>query len=225
MAPASRARSTSSRWLNAVSTITGAIRAAAICSAADSPSSSGIWMSRMTRSGRWPRPAPPPDRPSPTSATTVYPSSSSISLRSRRMRASSSAMRTRVGSLLTPRSLAMRAVRHLPARLRERPVTRADHGGRGPPYPNRQRERTQNPRSVRSSRTGGTVEGCPSPPGGRPRAECPPGAHVPAWNGYLPAVRPVTARVRPVSGVERSPPQGRGSRPRVKQRHNPEAYR
>ena len=34
MAPASRARSTSSRWLKAVSTITGAIRSPAICSAA-----------------------------------------------------------------------------------------------------------------------------------------------------------------------------------------------
>ena len=51
MAPASRARSTSSRWLKAVSTMTGAMRAPAICSAADSPSSTGIWMSRMTRSG------------------------------------------------------------------------------------------------------------------------------------------------------------------------------
>ena len=51
MAPASRARSTSSRWLNAVSTITGAMRAEAICSAADSPSRTGIWMSRITRSG------------------------------------------------------------------------------------------------------------------------------------------------------------------------------
>ena len=51
MAPASRARSTSSRWLNAVSTMTGAIRDEAICSAADNPSSTGIWMSRITRSG------------------------------------------------------------------------------------------------------------------------------------------------------------------------------
>jgi hypothetical protein len=52
MAPASRARSTSSRWLKAVSTMTGAILWPAICSAADSPSRTGIWMSRITRSGR-----------------------------------------------------------------------------------------------------------------------------------------------------------------------------
>ena len=34
-----------------------------------------------------------------------------------------------------------------------------------PPYPNRQRERTQNPRSVRSSRTGGTCTTVTSPQG------------------------------------------------------------
>src|SRR4028119_1472676 len=55
MAPASRARSTSSRWLKAVRTMTGAIRDEAICSAAARPSRTGIWMSRMTRAGASPR--------------------------------------------------------------------------------------------------------------------------------------------------------------------------
>ena len=52
MAPASRARSTSSRWENAVRITTGAIRCPAIGSAAAMPSSTGIFTSRITRSGR-----------------------------------------------------------------------------------------------------------------------------------------------------------------------------
>ena len=43
-----------------------------------------------------------------------------------------------------------------------------------PPYPNRQRERTQNPRSVRSSRTGGTVSGVTSAQGYDPDHESEP---------------------------------------------------
>ena len=52
MTPASRARSTRSRWLKAVRMTTGAMRAATICSAAESPSSTGILTSSRTRSGR-----------------------------------------------------------------------------------------------------------------------------------------------------------------------------
>src|SRR3954454_18246124 len=156
MAPASRARSTSSRWLNAVSTMTGAVRAWAICSAAARPSRTGIWMSRMTRSGRsccaWSTAC----CPSPTSATTVYPSSSSISFRSRRISASSSAMRTRVVSLLTQSSLSTHPVPRRCCAPRRYPALGRTPSG-APPYPNRQRERIQNPRSVRSSRTGGTL--------------------------------------------------------------------
>ena len=68
MAPASRARATRSRWENAVRITTGAIRSAAMASAAAMPSSTGIFTSRITRSGRssrassmarWPSPAWP----------------------------------------------------------------------------------------------------------------------------------------------------------------------
>ena len=47
IAPASRARSTRSRCENAVSISTGAMRSSAIFSAAEIPSSSGIFTSRM----------------------------------------------------------------------------------------------------------------------------------------------------------------------------------
>ena len=50
--PASRARSTSSFWLNAVSITTGARRSLPITSAALMPSSTGILTSMTTRSGR-----------------------------------------------------------------------------------------------------------------------------------------------------------------------------
>ena len=52
IAPASRARSTSSRCENAVSISTGAMLSSAIFSAAEIPSSTGIFTSRITRSGR-----------------------------------------------------------------------------------------------------------------------------------------------------------------------------
>ena len=51
IAPASRARSTSSRWLNAVSTRTWAMRLPAISDAASIPSRRGILTSMITRSG------------------------------------------------------------------------------------------------------------------------------------------------------------------------------
>ena len=68
------------------------------------------------------------------------------------MSASSSAIRTRIGSLAHGRK---------PSERRGPPTSplgccgQPGHTGT-PPYPNRQRERIQNPRSVRSSRTGGT---------------------------------------------------------------------
>ncbi len=52
MAPASRACSMSSRWLNAVSMTTGAIRSSTIVAAAVMPSTFGIFTSMITRSGR-----------------------------------------------------------------------------------------------------------------------------------------------------------------------------
>ena len=52
IAPASRARSTRSRWENAVRMTTGAMRAPAMCSAAAMPSRTGILTSVITRSGR-----------------------------------------------------------------------------------------------------------------------------------------------------------------------------
>jgi len=84
IAPASRARSTSSRWENAVRMTTGAIRAVAIFSAAEMPSNPGIFTSRMTRSGRCCSARSTAAFPSPASATTSKPSSSSISFRSSR---------------------------------------------------------------------------------------------------------------------------------------------
>ncbi len=96
MAPASRARSTRSRCEKAVSISTGAMDSSAIFSAAEMPSSLGIFTSRITRSGRCSRASSTARSPSPASPTTVYPSSSSISLRSSRISASSSAMTTRV---------------------------------------------------------------------------------------------------------------------------------
>jgi len=51
MAPASRARSIRSRWLNAVRMTTGGMRLSAICAAAAIPSIFGILTSQMTRSG------------------------------------------------------------------------------------------------------------------------------------------------------------------------------
>lgn len=92
IAPASRARSTSSRCENAVSISTGARCASWICSAADSPSSTGIFTSRIARSGFSSWTSRTAVAPSPASPTTVYPSSSSISFRSRRISASSSAI-------------------------------------------------------------------------------------------------------------------------------------
>ena len=52
MAPASRARSTRSRWLNAVKMTTGASRWQPMRWAAAIPSRRGIFTSRTTRSGR-----------------------------------------------------------------------------------------------------------------------------------------------------------------------------
>ena len=52
IAPASRARATRSRWEKAVRITTGAIRSPAMVSAAAMPSSTGIFTSRITRSGR-----------------------------------------------------------------------------------------------------------------------------------------------------------------------------
>ena len=95
MAPASRARSTSSRWENAVRITTGATRSPAIRSAAEIPSRTGIFTSRITRSGPCSVASETAVCPSPVSPTTAYPSSSSISFRSIRISASSSAITTR----------------------------------------------------------------------------------------------------------------------------------
>ena len=70
MAPAVRARSTSSRWLKAVSMTTGASRSPAISPAAAMPSITGIFTSITTMSGRCSRTASTAARPSPASATT-----------------------------------------------------------------------------------------------------------------------------------------------------------
>src|SRR4051812_3281679 len=163
--------------------MTGATRPAAICSAAASPSSTGICTSTITRSGRSACACSTAACPSPTSATTRYPSSSSISLRSRRMSASSSAMRTRVGSMLTGAILSAGAVLPPPARVH------CTTSG-GPPYPNRQRERIQNPHSVRSSRTGGTLPASIRSPD-RSRS-----ARANAGTGGQPLVREDVARPR-----------------------------
>ena len=73
---------------------TGAIRWPAIRSAAAMPSSRGIFTSRMTRSGRSSSASSTACSPSPAWPTTSYPSSASISARSIRISASSSAMTT-----------------------------------------------------------------------------------------------------------------------------------
>ena len=73
IAPASRARSTSSRWLNAVSRTTGAIRARTIRSAAEMPSRTGILTSITTRSGRSSSASRTACSPSPASPTTSKP--------------------------------------------------------------------------------------------------------------------------------------------------------
>src|SRR3954453_17802667 len=103
-------------------------------------------------------------------------------------------MRTRVGWLLTPGSLSRSRPRRRCCASYPRPCPlpcwRPGPPG-APPYPNRQRERIQNPRSVRSSRTGGTLtwrssgshrHHLPSPtclaPPHRPYAN-PSGAHSP----------------------------------------------
>ncbi|CAM5260972.1 hypothetical protein SCALM49S_07233 [Streptomyces californicus] len=69
MAPASRARSTNSRC-DAVSMRTGAMDSPAIFSAAEMPSRTGIFTSRMTRSGRCSRASSTARCPSPASPTT-----------------------------------------------------------------------------------------------------------------------------------------------------------
>src|SRR4051812_40096544 len=76
---------------------TAARRSPAISRAADRPSSPGILMSRITRSGRRSRTSSTASSPRPVSPTTSYCSSWRSSLRSRRMIASSSAITTRVG--------------------------------------------------------------------------------------------------------------------------------
>ncbi|KQX28060.1 hypothetical protein ASD29_22935 [Streptomyces sp. Root1295] len=70
MAPASRARSTRSRCENAVSIRTGAMDSSAIFSAAEIPSRTGIFTSRMTRSGLCSRASSTACCPSPASPTT-----------------------------------------------------------------------------------------------------------------------------------------------------------
>ena len=77
---------------------TGAIRPAAIRSAAAMPSSTGIFTSRITRSGRSSSASSIARAPSAACPTTSYPSSASISARSIRISASSSAITTRRGS-------------------------------------------------------------------------------------------------------------------------------
>src|SRR5438445_2323926 len=74
---------------------TAAWRSEAISRAAASPSKPGILMSRMASSGLCSRTRATASSPLPVSPTTSYPSSSRISLRSRRTMASSSAMTTR----------------------------------------------------------------------------------------------------------------------------------
>src|SRR5215510_8473957 len=105
MAPASRARSTSSRCENAVRMTTGARCLAAICSAAEIPSSTGILTSRIIRSGRRLDASSTACSPSDAWPAISYPSSSSISFRSSRISASSSAITTRTGVGLTATSV------------------------------------------------------------------------------------------------------------------------
>ena len=73
---------------------TGAIRLPAIASAAAIPSRTGIFTSRITRSGRSSSASSIALAPSPAWPTTSYPSSASISARSIRISVSSSAMTT-----------------------------------------------------------------------------------------------------------------------------------
>src|SRR5215470_11999037 len=105
MAPASLARSTSSRCENAVRMTTGARCLAAICSAAEIPSSTGILTSRIIRSGRRLDASSTACSPSDAWPAISYPSSSSISFRSSRISASSSAITTRTGVGLTATSV------------------------------------------------------------------------------------------------------------------------
>src|SRR6202012_5990989 len=78
IAPASRAFSTRSRWLNAVSTTIGAMRLLAISDAASIPSLRGIFTSMITRSGLWRSASSTASWPSPASPTMSYPSSRSL---------------------------------------------------------------------------------------------------------------------------------------------------
>src|SRR5664279_2151062 len=225
MAPASRARSTSSRCENAVRITTGATCSPTISAAASIPSFLGIFTSRITRSGRSSSARATACSPSAASPTTSKPSSASISARSSLINASSSAMRTRRGAVIghlpnltaadRPWSGARltvlcdpRATSHVrwnvtliqgTHRNRHRCRTYVEFRPRGfphlvtfaacadvrrrvadwvpppvrigggcdtdssslPPYPNRQRKRTQNPHSVSSSLTGGTRTSAP----------------------------------------------------------------
>src|SRR5664279_4951366 len=230
MAPASRARSTSSRCENAVRITTGATCSPTISAAASIPSFLGIFTSRITRSGRRSSARATACSPSAASPTTSKPSSASISARSSLINASSSAMSTRRGAVIghlpnltaadRPWSGARltvlcdpRATSHVRRnvtliqgthRNRHRCRTSVELRPRGfphlvtfaafaplsaapehvvrrrvadwvpppvrigggcdtdssslPPYPNRQRKRTQNPHSVSSSLTGGTTK-------------------------------------------------------------------
>src|SRR6478609_9423424 len=96
-APASLARSTSSFWLKAVSSTTGAMWSLLSFSAAEMPSSWGIFTSMITRSGRSSVARATAVSPSPASPTTSNPLSRRISTMSRRMSDSSSATTTRRG--------------------------------------------------------------------------------------------------------------------------------
>src|SRR6478736_7729829 len=98
-APASLARSTSSFWLNAVSSTTGAMWFLVRRSAAEMPSSWGILTSITTRSGRSSVASATAVSPSPASPTTSNPLSRRISTMSRRISDSSSATTTRRGAV------------------------------------------------------------------------------------------------------------------------------
>src|SRR5262249_36116014 len=84
---------------------TGARCLAAICSAAEIPSSTGILTSRIIRSGRRLDASSTACSPSDAWPAISYPSSSSISFRSSRISASSSAITTRTGVGLTATSV------------------------------------------------------------------------------------------------------------------------
>src|SRR6478735_1960175 len=141
MAPASRACSTRSRWLKAVRMTTGAIRRAATRWAAAIPSRRGILISRMTRSGRSSSARATAVSPSSAWPTTSYPSSASISARSRRISASSSAMRTRGAGLGV---------------VTEREVIESGNFAAVAPVSQWQRKWSQTPSSVGSNPTRGT---------------------------------------------------------------------